>query len=80
MQASVHGADLLTVLSLITSWLTVLYLLLFKALVWITSRGETPRRVEVRHSLALRRQGCPVCSISAVKATELPEGTFSGSA
>ena len=40
MYISTHGAGLLTVLSLITSWLTVLYLLLFKALVWITSRGE----------------------------------------
>ena len=34
-------AGLLTMLSLITSWLGFLYLLLFKALVWITSaRGE----------------------------------------
>ena len=54
MYISTHGADLLTVLSLITGWLTVLYLLLFNlaplALVWITSRGGTPTSFEVRHS------------------------------
>ena len=39
---STRGAGLLTVLSLITSWLGFLYLFLFKVLVWMTStRGET---------------------------------------
>ena len=66
---STRGAGVLTVLSMITSWLGFVYLLLFKAIVWMTSadtiqkygltRVASDPRMTQRHSNRKRRDRHP---------------------